>query len=90
VTDFGEKRLLVDTCAPVSLLKIQDNSESEISLSKFILGDKNLGPIKVLGVKTLPSDSYEGVIGMDVLFNKTIFFNLSENFLCLKTNKTQR
>lgn len=87
-TEEGDKKFLLDTGAPVSVLKSdKDNKAQNPSSIKVIknlmLGNKTYKDFKIAEIQTLPIDGINGILGMDFLFDKVIFINLSENYICI-------
>jgi hypothetical protein len=88
-TEFGKMKFLIDTGCPFSVihpskLNDYDLDSNSIILKNFKIQNKEFGPIDLHLEPKTPIDCVDGILGIDFLQNKEIFFNMSENYFCLR------
>lgn len=81
-TETGIKKFLIDTGSPVTIIK--GDLEEELLFNTFMIGNKNYGPIFVKACRTFLFNDFEGIIGMDFLYNKELYLDFESQNLYIK------
>lgn len=78
-TDAGEKKFLIDTGSPVTIIKGLINSDKIIH--KFIIGSKNYGPILTKEFEAFGFEDFDGILGMDFFYDKSLYINFNKKVI---------
>ena len=81
-TEHGSKKFLIDTGCPSTLVKGEPN-KNEI-LNTFVIGSKNYGPIQAVSTPLTLFKDFDGIIGMDLLYDKSLYIDFENKFICLE------
>lgn len=78
-TDFGIKRFILSTRAPITIIGKNNGDRSVITTSKFIIGDCDFGK-QDLHLFDIPSDfgNADGFIGLDFIKNHIIYIDAQD------------
>lgn len=91
-TNLGPKRFLIDTGSPVSLYwdqgaccnKTTQDTLASFTFDMFKIGSSNFENVSLSVIDNLPFESIDGILGMDFLYDKTLFINLKEDYLSIQ------
>jgi hypothetical protein len=91
-TERGAQSFLIDTGSPVTLITSKNLSppQSETDqlaghvFQKFKIGNRNFEKVSAHIIKTLPFENIDGILGMDFLYDKTLFINLQDDYISLR------
>ena len=81
-TEKGLKKFLIDTGSPSTVVKGEPNKK-EI-LNTFVIGSKNYGPIQAVSIPMTLFKDFDGIIGMDLLYDKSLYIDFENKFICLE------
>jgi len=93
-TDSGQKKLILDTAATVTILK-KGNEETQfdeqgrqtILTEKFIIGEQNFGPKQLFIFDIAEDMPADGILGLDFLNRYALFVNFRDSKLLIGSSK---
>jgi hypothetical protein len=91
-TEYGIKKFLIDTGSPISMMKCSElqfsknpnNQFKFIKLKMLEIGKKKFNDVKLLHIDNLPISQVDGILGMDFLYNKTLFIDFHNSHMYLR------
>jgi hypothetical protein len=95
LTQYGPKKFMIDTGTTLTILnsssfsniatkQISDEHLPEAILNTFQLGKINYSNKQAFVIDELKFDGFDGVLGMDFFYDKTLFFDMENHVIYLK------
>lgn len=95
LTEYGPKKFLIDTGTTITILRassfpnlitkqLTENHLPETTLTLFQLGHKNYANQHAFLIQDLKLDYFDGILGMDFFYDKTLFFDMDHKMLYIK------